>query len=692
MEIVMKLKKIPLLLLPVFAAPLYADEFVQKLDDMIVSAPFIESVEDSSHPITLLKGDELRNKVGSTLGETLQNELGVTNQSFGSGVGIPVIRGQSGSRVKVLQNSLGNNDASSLSADHATGVDPIIAERIEVLRGPSTLLYGSGAMGGIVNVIDNRIPETLFDKAIGGAGEQRYDSATDETSSALKLEGGKDHFAYHVDGFYRDAGNTSIGGMAIDEARARQHDPSFNAVPAGELQNSDGFIDNTQTRTRGGSAGFSMIGDSGLAGAAINQLEKNYGIPPDGHGETPVHVEMKQTKYDFKSQLNNPFAFVEKAKLKFGYTDYAHTEFDGNIAGTTFLNQTYESRFELEHTPLIQNNKGILGFQSSNGEFVGLGEEGKIVPKSNIDTYGLFNVESLKAGAMTYEMGGRIESTQITPDGRADVSYIPLSGSLSASWDVNSQNKLGLAFTHSQRAPQIQELFSDGFHHATRSYEIGNANLKKELSNNLDLSYQFDASWVRADVNLFHNWVSDYIYQQRDAAQLFNAEDGEFIANDSDCAECFPLLHSQQKAAIFKGFEAKTVFPLMDNKLGLVDLTLFGDYTRGTFDNGGDVPRMPPLRYGVQVSYDKNEWSSNVRLTRGEAQTNAGENETTTPAYLLLNLGTQYKIAHFAQSDILLFAKGKNLLDENIRSSVSYLRNFSPEMGRSAEVGIRVSY
>ena len=677
----------------VLSPSLYAqEETIQKLDDMVVSAPFIESVEDSSHPITLLKGDELRNKVGSTLGETLQNELGVTNQSFGSGVGIPVIRGQSGSRVKVLQNSLGNNDASSLSADHATGVDPIIAERIEVLRGPSTLLYGSGAMGGIVNVIDNRIPETLFDKVIGGAGEQRYDSATDETSSALKLEGGKDHFAYHVDGFYRDAGNTSIGGMAIDEARARQHDPSFHAVPAGELQNTDGFIDNTQTRTRGGSAGFSMIGDSGLAGAAINQLEKNYGIPPDGHGETPVHVEMKQTKYDFKSQLNNPFAFVEKAKLKFGYTDYAHTEFDGNIAGTTFLNQTYESRFELAHTPLIKNNKGVLGFQSSNGEFVGLGEEGKIVPKSNIDTYGLFNVESLKAGAMTYEMGGRIESTQITPDGRADVSYIPLSGSLSASWDVNSQNKLGLAFTHSQRAPQIQELFSDGFHHATRSYEIGNANLKKELSNNLDLSYQFDASWVKADLSLFHNWVSDYIYQQRDAAQLFNAEDGEFIANDSDCAECFPLLHSQQKAAIFKGFEAKTVFPLMDNKFGLVDLTLFGDYTRGTFDNGGDVPRMPPLRYGVQVSYDKNEWSSNVRLTRGEAQTNAGENETTTPAYLLLNLGTQYKIAHFAQSDILLFAKGKNLLDENIRSSVSYLRNFAPDAGRSAEVGIRVSY
>jgi iron complex outermembrane receptor protein len=186
--------------------------------------------------------------------------------------------------------------------------------------------------------------------------------------------------------------------------------------------------------------------------------------------------------------------------------------------------------------------------------------------------------------------------------------------------------------------------------------------------------------------------VSDYIYQQRDSAQLFNAEDGEFVVNNADCAECFPLLHSEQQAAIFKGFEAKTVFPLLDNKFGVVDLTFFGDYTRGTFDKGGDVPRMPPLRYGTQLSYEKNDWSSNVRLTRGEAQTNSGENETTTPAYLLLNIGTQYKLASFGKSEILLFAKGKNLLDENIRSSVSYLRNFAPEAGRSAEVGIRVSY
>ena len=680
----------PAILLLFFVAPLYAEENIQKLDDMIISTPFVESREDSAHPMTVLSGDELRTKVGSTLGEMLQNELGIANQSFGSGVGIPVIRGQSGSRVKVMQNSLSNNDVSSLSPDHATGVDPIIAERIEILRGPSTLLYGSGAMGGMVNVIDNRIPEKKFDKIIGGAGEQRYDSATDETSSALKLEGGKGHFAYHVDGFYRDAGNTRVDGMSIDETAVRKQDPSFNSID--KLQNTDGFIDNTQNRARGGSVGMSMVGDNGLIGAAINQNEKNYGIPVDGKGDAPVHIEMRQTKYDFKSQLNSPFAFAEKLKLKFGYTDYQHTEFEGHVAGTTFLNQSYESRLELEHLPFLKNNKGVLGFQSTNSQFQALDSAGSIVPKSDINTYGIFNVESLKVGNVTYEIGGRTESTTINPEGRNEVSYIPLSGSASALWQISHTHQVNLAFTHSQRAPQIQELFSNGFHDATHSYELGNVNLKKELSNNLDFGYRFDASWMQTDINLFYNRISNYIYQQRLASQLFNADTEAFVASTENCDGCFPLLHSQQQAAIFKGFEAKTVFPLMQNHYGAVDLTFFGDYTRGTFEKGGNVPRMPPLRYGTSVSYEKNNFSGNMRLTRGEAQTYAGENETTTAGYLKLDIGTQYKIASFANSEVLLFAKGKNLLNENIRSSVSYLRNFAPEAGRSAEVGIRLTY
>lgn len=670
-----------------------ADDKVQELEEMVVigSTGVKHSGAKSAKPVTVLSDDKLHTNLGQTLGETLQNELGISNQSFGAGVGTPVIRGQSGACVKVMQNSLGNNDVSNLSPDHATGVDPVIAERVEVLRGPSTLLYGSGAIGGIVNVIDNRIPEAVPDKIIGGAGEQRFDSATNETSSALKVEGGKSGFAYHVDGFYRDQGDTSIGGTAIDEAAVRLHDPSFKSLPVGALQNSQGYIANTSAHSRGGSVGAALIGDAGLIGVAADSLEKHYGIAPDGHGDDPVSIDLTQTKYDIKSQLNKPFSFAEAVRMKFGYTDYKHVEMDGGVAGTTFLNESFESRLELEHQPLGALN-GVAGFQSVNSQFVGLGEEGKIVPKSDINSYGFFAVESFKKGAVSYDFGGRAEWQTIDPENKASVAYVPLSGSASALWAINDQQQLSLGYTHSQRAPQVQELFSDGFHYATRSYELGNANLGKEFSNNLDLGYRFNASWMTAEVNLFHNWVSDYIYQQRSSSTLFNAAEDGLQASNALCGKCYPLLNTQQAAATFKGFEAKVIVPLMQNGYGALDVELFSDYTRGTFDSGADVPRMPPLRYGFQVSHEKNDWSSNIRLTRGEAQTHSGDNETVTPSYLLLNLGTQYRIASLGEADVLVFAKGKNLLDESIRNSVSYLRNFAPEPGRSAELGIRVSY
>jgi iron complex outermembrane recepter protein len=675
------------------APAVYAEgETSVELEPVVVYSTGIKhSTAKSARPVNMLTGDDLRTKVGQTLGETLQNELGVTNQSFGAGVGSPVIRGQAGPRVRVMQNSLGNNDVSSLSPDHATGVDPVIAERVEVLRGPSTLLYGNGAIGGIVNVIDNRIPEAVPDKLIGGAGEQRYDSVTNESASSLKLEAGKGNFAFHADGFYRDQNNTHVGGQAIDEAAVRQHDPSFNALAPGELINTEGFIGNSQARSRGGSVGGSYITDHSMVGAAANKLEKVYGIAPDGHGEAPVTVDLKQSKYDFKTQLNNPLPFAEQVRMKFGYTDYKHTEFDGGLPGTTFTNESFESRLELEQKP-IANLNGVFGFQSVNTVFEASGEEGQIVPKSDLESYALFAVESLKYHNLTFDFGARAELNQISPTGGNDKSYVPISGSASALWDITDQHQVSLAFTHSERAPQIQELFSNGFHHATRSYERGDAGMKKELSENLDLGYRFNTSWLTAEFNLFHNWVSNYIYQQRSAGELFDEGSGGFVASGTDCNACFPVLDSRQADATFKGFEAHVIFPLMQNDYGAVDLQLFSDYTRGEFSNGTDVPRMPPLRYGFQLSYEKNEWSANARLTRAEAQTNPGDNETPTESYLLFNVGGQYKLTDLHGADVLLFAKGKNLLNENIRNSTSYLRNFAPEPGRSAEIGIRLSY
>ena len=671
------------------ASAIAAEEVsVQQLDEVVVTSTGLKhATAKSAKPVTVLSGEQLRTKVGQTLGDTLQNELGITSQSFGAGVGTPVIRGQAGPRVRVMQNSLGNNDVSALSPDHATGVDPIISERIEVLRGPSTLLYGNSAIGGIVNVIDNRIPEQVPDKLIGGAGEQRYDSVTNETSSALKLEGGKHGIAYHVDGFYRDQNNTHIGGRPIDEAAVRSVDPSFTSTTV--LDNPEGLINGSQARTRGGSIGVSKIGDAGLVGVAINSLEKLYGIPPDGKSSDRVTVDLRQTKYDFKGQLNKPFKWAEELRMKFGYTDYKHIELDNGSPATTFINKSYESRLELEHQP-IGIVKGIVGFQSVNSQFAALGDEA-LVPKSDIESYGLFAVESFAVGAVTYEMGLRGEWQTISPEQRDSLTYLPISGSASALWQINQQHQISLGFTHSQRAPQIQELLSKGVHEATHSYEIGNSSLSKELSNNLDLGYRFNSTWMTAEINLFHNWVSDYIYQQR-SSDVFDEENEIRAANCPAGGSCLPIEESRQAAATFKGFEAQTIIPLMQNRYGAIDLTLFGDYTRGTFDNGNDVPRMPPLRYGLQLSYEKDDWSANARLTRGEAQTHPGLHETNTASYLLLNLGTQYRLASFGESEILLFAKGKNLLNENIRNSTSYLRNFAPEPGRSAELGVRISY
>jgi len=680
-----------------FALPAYSDDqSVIELEPVIVTAPLQQT---TAVPVTVLEDDELTMKMGHTIGETLKQEQGVANQSFGPGVGTPVIRGQSGPRVRVLSNGIGNNDVSQLSPDHAASIEPIMADRIEVLRGPATLLYGSGVIGGVVNVIDNRIPSFMPDKPFGGAFEQSYNSVSDETSTALKAEGGAGHVAYHLDGLYRDSNNLHIGGQAIDVNAAESNDPSLKVI-----QNSNGVLPNTNTQTFNGSAGVSAVGDPGFAGIAINQLHNNYGIPPDGSGGPNTHIDLKQTRYDFKSELNNPFSYAESLRMRLGYTDYQHTELVGGLPGTAFTNLSYEGRMELTHKP-IGPFHGTVGFQALASDFSATDFDGlnTIVPKSLINSYGVFGVESFNYGPVTYQLGARVEESSIDPQAgtnylppngmpiSSSYNYTPISASASGLWKIDKRNSLDLAITRSQRAPQVQELLSNGFHDATRSFEEGDPNLQMETSYNLDFGYKFNANWMQAEFDLFHNWANNYIFQQRTGQFVYQDVQG----NAQPCGtrmDCKPVLQSSQGNAIFKGFESKLIFPVMENHYGSVDLTLFSDYTRGTFVNGGDVPRMPPLRFGFQWDYTKKQWSGNLRFTRAQAQNNPGANDTATAGYYLLTLGGQYQIKDFHDAKIMLFAKANNLLNENIRNSVSYLRNFSPEPGRGAEVGIRINY
>ncbi len=665
----------------------YADSgHVQELDNLIISTPMNESTANTALPVSILNGDELRMKASATVGETLKNEPGITSQSFGPGVGQPVIRGQSGSRVHVLQNGLGSLDVSSLSPDHANSTEALWAERIEVLRGPATLLYGSGAIGGVVNVLDNRIPDQMPEKPVGGAVEQRYNTINEGKSTAFKLDGGVGMLAWHLDGFYRDSVNLQIPGDAIDEdAEAQSHADEHDS----------GRLLNSNTRARSGTAGLSLIGEKGFVGFSINRLDNNYGVPPgahaheDGEAESSVRIDLKQNRYDMKAEVFDPLPFAESLRMRLGYNDYQHIELENGETGTVYSNEGFESRLELIQKPWAFFDHGVVGVQTKNSEFSAIGEEA-VVPKSNIDSFGLFTVQDIHTDYITYEVGMRVEQQWIDPIDRAVTSHTPVSFSVSSLWSVTDQDSLKLTFSRSQRAPDIQELFSRGPHLATSSYEIGEAGLTVETSHNIELGLHIDRDWLQADFNLYQNWVQDYITQNN--IGLFFDHDSETVVAVCGGDDCLPVYQTQQRDAEFQGFEAQVTVPLLTTEYGHLDSRLFGDYVRGRFSDGGDIPRMPPLRYGMQLSWEHSDWSANIRMTRAERQDNPGVNETETDGYWLLDIGVRYRLTLGEDTALLMFAKANNLLDDEIRNSVSFLRNVAPEGGRGVEFGVRVEF
>jgi iron complex outermembrane recepter protein len=570
-----------------------------------------------------------------------------------------------------LNNGLGTNDASQVSPDHASTSIPILADRIEILRGPATLLYGSGAIGGVVNVIDNRIPEYVPEQPIESTLEQRYNSVSNEHSTAVKIEGGKNHFAYHLDGYYRENDNTNISGKAIDVSRAQFSEPSLNVT-----NNTNGFVNNSSADSLSGTAGFSFVGDFGFFGFFASVPDNDYGVPPDGTKSAEFgRIEQEQNKLGFKGEWNNPEGFFETIKTKLSFTDYKHTENNAVV----FKNDTFEGRLEAPHKPISGLN-GVMGVQVMTSLFSAFENPTaeNIVPSTRTSTYSAFLQESFDVGPTVAQFGFCLEHAVVDSELRAnpDTSFTPISVSVSDLWKIDDQSSLNLALTRSQRAPQVQELYFEGEHEATRAFERGSPDLKTETSYNIDLGYKYNSSWVTAELNLFHNWVNDYIYLQRSGATV----------------EGKPELINQQKSATFMGYEAQLIFPVWKNPSQVVDFTLSSNVTRAKLHNGGDVPQTPPLCWGFQVDHSYGNWSSNLRLTRAEEEENPGINEANTPGYSLLNLNTHYHIENFQKADMLVYAKGNNLLNEDIRNSTSFLRNFSPEPGIGAEIGIRIKY
>ena len=656
------------------------------IEEIIVSSPLHRGEAETVLPVNVITDAELQRKLRATLGQTLQEEVGVTYASFGPGVGQPVIRGQGAPRVMVLANNMPVADASSTSQDHANGIEPVLADRVEVLRGPSTLLFGSGAIGGVVNVIDSRIPKQVPESP-EGAIEHRRASNADARVTAGRFETGTGSLAVHLDGFARENDEVEIPGTADIDG-----------------EGDSGAIANTDAEATAGTFGLSWVRDWGFVGGSVSRLENEYGIPGGAHGhhheegeeeeghseeeeeaEEDVRIDLEQTRYDLRADVSDPVPGVEALRVQAAYTDYQHKELEGGAVGTTFGNNTLDGRVEAVHD--IGGLHGAVGLQFSSRDFKAVGEEA-FAPSSESDSWGVFLIEDIHAGDITWEVGARFGRDEHNPDGGTSRDFDTLSASVSGMWDIDDSQSLKFSLSRAQRAPAAEELFSDGVHIATASYEIGDPGLDEETSINLDMGWHYHADRFDLRVDAFVNTYKDYIFK-RYSGEVFNPdlEMLESVCTADDADECVDVLQWSADDADFRGIEFDLDVPLAAG----FSVQAFGDAVRGELDDGGNVPLMPPARLGAGLTWEEGPWHLGLRAYRAFEQDEPAERETRTDAYTSLSAHAEYRVER-GPGEWTLFLRGDNLLDEEIRNATSLLREMAPEAGISVEAGVRLEF
>ena len=655
----------------------------------------LESITITAHPLDQTDVDfgvadqnisrEKLQESGTTLGEALKNELGIHSNSFGSGSSRPVIRGQEGARVKVTQNATETMDVSSLSPDHAVTIDPQLAQKIEVIRGPSTLLYGAGSVGGLVNVTDTKIPTQMPENGYEGNVGLRYNSGNDEKMThAGTTVGLGSNVALRVEGLKRDA-NDYIA-------------PNYFHDHDGELEK-EKRVGNTFSESENVNVGLSWIGERGFAGVSYSNRQDKYGLPghsheyeschPHGdhlhcggddhsghdhsghdHDEDHAHengpwIDMKTERYDFRSELNEPFAGFKKLRAQASYTDYQHDEIEGSEAMTTFKSKGYEGRIELVHNPLAKW-EGVWGIQASQQKLDVTGEEATLAPNET-QKYSLFGVEHRQFGDFHVELGTRLDHQIVDVDSeQKDFDGNAFSYSGAVNWDFKPNYKLSLLGSHQERLPLAQELYAHGGHFATNTYELGNDGLDNEKSNNVELGLHYDDDKLSYHVHLYHNWFDNYIY-----------------AKTLDQYENFRLIEYSQDKAKFYGTEAEVAYQFND----IYKTSLFGDYVRGKIDSD-NAPRVPAGRLGTRINADFDDhWSGSAEYSHVFNQDKFAAYEHETQGYNMVNIGLAYKYPLADRQEAKVFFNANNLLDEQVYEHSSFLSNI-PQMGRNFVIGV----
>ena len=680
----------------VIAPSIYADDpeqQVQTLDAINVQVhPLNQSAADFAVADNIIKHKDLA-QGGVTIGDALAGQPGVYSNQFGAGSSRPVIRGQDGPRVKVLEHASETADVSALSPDHAVTVDPILAKQVEVIRGPSTLLYAAGTVGGLVNVTDHKIPTQMPDNGLEGQVGLRYNSGSDEKLASAGVTAALgENFALRVEGSKRKA-NDYIA-------------PNYFHDHEGELEK-ERRVGNTFAEGQNVSVGVSWIHDRGFAGLSYTNRQDQYGLPGhsheyeschphddhlhcdghDNHDHSDEHdhsahddhdhdhdaagpwVDLKSERYDFRTELAEPFAGFQKLRAHASYTDYKHDEIEGNTAATTFKSQGYDARLELVHNPIAEW-EGVIGTQYNQQKLDISGEESLMNPNKT-QKWSVFGLEHKQFGDFHIELGARVDQQKIEIDSeQKDYDDYGISYSGAVNWEFAPNYKLSLVGSHQERLPLAQELYANGKHFATNTYERGNENLDVEKSNNLELGFHYEKDQLDYHVHVYHNWYDNYIY-----------------AATKDNFKNFRLVDYTQDKAKFYGAEAQMGYAIND----MYKLSVFGDYVRGKID-GENAPRVPAGRLGTKVDVDfADGWSGQAEYAHVFKQDKITAYEQPTDGYNMVNLGVAYSGQLKDRNDYRVYFKANNLLDEEVYSHSSFLANI-PQVGRNFTVGLEFGF
>ena len=690
-----KYKFLCLFVLIALQAQAYADQKIDLPTTPVTANPLGVSSDEFIVPISVLNGHELDIKRNNSFAETLDGTPGVSFSNWGPTIGRPVIRGMSADRIRIMQNGINSLDVSSFSSDHAVAIDPLVIEQIDIIRGPATVLYGGGTVGGVVNAIDHRIPRQKITGATGRA-VTRFGGANSERSSAVVGDVGFGNFVIHLDAYTRKTGNLSIPGYSVSGKLARSDSEiSRNQYgKKGQLRNSGSDID-------GGAVGASYFFEKGYVGMSYAKHESETGNPLTATG----FFDLETNRWDLHSEFHDLDGFFNHFKFKMAHTDYKHDEHHepGEIENT-FKNRGLDGTLELGHHA-IAGMSGVVGLHFENSSFKQ--PNGVLLPNANTDSQSVYVYEELPINEHKLTLGFRrgnhdVKRNSFTGDGGCSISYTDLvdcsasggseddqsfgetektfqtnNAAIGGVYKINQNWSLNSNVAHSERAPAFFELFPYGAHHATGQVHKGNENLNTELSNTIDFQIKWKNNGHAFSVGPYYTKFNRFIGIFNTGNELYHLHEGE------DEAEGMSVFQYRSVGATFKGLEFDGNYQINDQ----FDFSYKGDYVRAEQDNGDDLPRISPLRLGAGIAYEKNNFYARLDILRAFAQDNIATHELKTDAYTNVTAYASYQLP--VEYNLQLFLKGHNLLDQEIRDHSSFMKDKFLRAGRSVLFGLQ---